>query len=337
MNPSDPNTPTHQDLRSAAETIGPHAHRTPVLTSRTIDRRVGGRVFFKCENFQRAGAFKFRGACNAVFSLSEEALASGVATHSSGNHGQALALAASLRGVPAYVVMPENSPAVKVEAVKGYGGNVTFCEPTLKGRETTLGEVIDETGAREIHPFDEPLVIAGQGTAAMELLHEQPELDLILAPVGGGGLLSGTALAVEGEHGEEPGESTRAGSGTAATEIRVIGAEPALADDALRSLRAGSLQTIDTTRTIADGLRTTLSPRTFTLISRHVDDIVTVEEHSIIEAMRFVWERMKIVIEASAAVPVAALLEGRIETEGRRIGVILSGGNVDLTRLPWQD
>ncbi|MFP3948474.1 MAG: pyridoxal-phosphate dependent enzyme, partial [Longimicrobiales bacterium] len=308
--------PSRNDLRRAAETIAPHARTTPVLTSRTLDERSGGTVFFKCENFQRAGAFKFRGACNAVFSLPGDALASGVATHSSGNHGQALALAASLRGVPAYVVMPENSPTVKVEAVKEYGADVTFCEETLEGRETALARVIAETGAREIHPFDDPAVIAGQGTAALELLEAEPELDVILAPVGGGGLLGGTALAVLEERGRSPDGSTLGGKRENAPGVRVIGAEPALADDAFRSFRAGSLQRFDTTRTVADGLRTNLSERTFTLISRHVEDIVTVGEASIVDAMRFVWERMKIVIEASAAVPVAALLDRKIETEG---------------------
>jgi len=316
---STPTTPSLDDVRKAAGAIRPHAHRTPVLTSRTLDRRCGGSIFFKCENFQRAGAFKFRGACNAVFSLSDDVLKAGVATHSSGNHGQALALAASLRGVPAYVVMPDNAPMVKVEAVKGYGAQITFCESTLEGRESTLAEVVARTGAREIHPFDDPAVIAGQGTSALELLDEHPGLDLILTPVGGGGLLSGTALAA------------------ADLDLRVIGVEPALADDAFRSLKTGSLQELDTTETIADGLRTTLSRRTFSIISRHVDEIVTVDEQSIVDAMRFVWGRMKIVIETSAAVPVAALLEGKIDADDQRIGVILSGGNVDLDRLPWQE
>lgn len=313
-------TPSADDIRSAARVVEPFAHRTPVLTSRTFDRRTGGSVFFKCENFQRAGAFKFRGACNAVFSLPEDALEGGVATHSSGNHGQALALAASLRGVAAHVVMPENSPQVKVAAVKEYGAEITFCEPTLEGRETALARVTARTGAREIHPFDHPPVIAGQGTAAAELLAEHPGLDSVLVPVGGGGLLSGTAIAAKDRR---PG-------------IEVVGTEPALADDAHQSLAKGALQRFDTTRTVADGLRTTLSERTFSIISRHVDRIVTVEEQSIVDAMRLVWERMKIVIESSSAVPVAALLEGKVDAEGQRIGVIVTGGNVDLTRLPWQ-
>lgn len=312
--------PTHDDVEAAARTLEPHVHRTPVLTSRAVDERTDARVCFKCENFQRAGAFKFRGACNAVFSLPDEGREAGVATHSSGNHAQALALAASIRGIPAHVVMPENAPRVKVNAVRGYGGRITFCEPTLEAREATLETVVEETGARTVHPYDDPRVIAGQGTAALELLHEHPELDLILGPVGGGGLMSGTAIAAT----------------LARPQICVVGVEPAAADDAFRSLQEGSLQRFDTTRTVADGLRTHLSERTFRILSRHLDGIVTVDEQAIVDAMRFVWERMKIVIEASAAVPVAALLDGTIEGGGKRIGVIVSGGNVDLDRLPWQ-
>lgn len=313
-------TPTHDDIQRAARTVEPHAHRTPVLTSREVDDRTGARVRFKCENFQRAGAFKFRGACNAVSSLPDDGVERGVATHSSGNHAQALALAASIRDIPAHIVMPEDAPKVKVDAVKGYGGRITFCEPTLRAREATLEAVLEETGARMVHPYDDPNVIAGQGTAALELLRDHPDLDMILGPVGGGGLMSGTVIAAK----------------PARSQIEVVGVEPAAADDAFQSLRSGSLQRFDTTRTVADGLRTNLSERTFAILSRYLDGIVTVEERSIIDAMRFVWERMKILVEASAAVPVAALLEGKVETRGRRVGVILSGGNVDLDQLPWQ-
>ena len=307
------------DIRGAAVRIAPHAHRTPVLSSRQIDRLAGARLFFKCENFQRVGAFKFRGACNAVFSLSDAEAARGVLTHSSGNHAAAIALAARLRGVPAIVVMPTNSPAVKRAAVEGYGARIVPCEPTLSARESTSAAELARTGATFVHPYDNDRVIAGQGTAALELLEEAGELDLVLAPVGGGGLLSGTAVAV-----------AESAPGT-----KVIAVEPAGADDACRSFHTGTLVPQTDPRTIADGLRTSLSERTFALIRRHVADIVTVEDVDTIAAMRLVWERMKIVIEPSAAVPLAGWLAGRVRLPARRVGIILSGGNVDLDHLPW--
>jgi threonine dehydratase len=311
--------PTLADIRTAAGRIAPYAHRTPVLTSTALDERLGAQIFLKCENFQKVGAFKFRGAANAVFSLSAGAAVRGVATHSSGNHAQALALAARLRGIPAFIVMPDNAPAVKKAAVAGYGGRITYCEPTLKARETTLERVVQETGAEVVHPYNDDRVIAGQGTAALELLENVPGLDAVLAPVGGGGLLSGTAIAATSL---QPG-------------IRVIAAEPEGADDACRSFRAGQIIPSVAPKTVADGLLTSLGDRTFPVIRERVEDIVTVSEAAIIAAMKFVWERAKLVIEPSSAVPVAALWEKKIDLGGLRVGIILSGGNVDLDRLPW--
>ena len=305
--------PTLADILTAAGRIAPYAHRTPVLTCAALDERLGARIFLKCENFQKVGAFKFRGAANAVFSLSAEAAARGVATHSSGNHAQALALAARLRGIPAFIVMPDNAPAVKKSAVAGYGGRITYCEPTLKARETTLERVVQETGAEVVHPYNDDRVIAGQGTAALELLEDVPGLDAVMIPVGGGGLLSGTAIAATSL---QPG-------------IRVIAAEPEGADDACRSFRAGRIIPSVAPKTVADGLLT------FPVIRERVEDIVTVSEAAIIAAMKFIWERAKLVIEPSSAVPVAALWEKKIDLDGLRVGIILSGGNVDLDRLPW--
>lgn len=311
--------PTFSDIQQAAARIKPYAHRTPVFTCRSLNEMLGAQLFFKCENFQKAGAFKFRGACNAVFSLSEAAARRGVATHSSGNHGAALALAARLRGIQAHIVMPCNAPAIKQAAVAGYGGHTVFCEPTQAARESTLADVVRETGASFVPPYNDVRVIAGQGTAALELCEDIAELDGVMAPVGGGGLISGTALTVAAL--------------TPAT--RVIAAEPAGADDAYRSLQTGQIQPSLDPQTIADGLRTSLGDLTFAIIRRHVEQIVTVREAAIVDAMRHVWERMKIVIEPSAAVPVAALLEPRIDLAGLRIGIILSGGNADLDQLPW--
>jgi threonine dehydratase len=313
-------TPTLTDIRQAAVRIRPYAHRTPVLTCASLDQQVGAQVFMKCENLQKVGAFKFRGACNAVFSLTGEEAARGVATHSSGNHAQALALAARLRGIPAYIVMPDNAPAVKKAAVAGYGGQITFCEPTLQARESTLAQIADETGASVVHPYNDYRVIAGQGTAALELLEEIPDLDVVIAPVGGGGLLSGTAIAAKGF----------------APHIRVIAAEPAMADDACRSLQAGHIVPSENPKTIADGLLTSLGTLTFPIIQGHVEQIVTVSEAGILTAMKFIWERAKLVVEPSGAVPVALLWERKIDLSGLRVGVILSGGNVDLDKLPWQ-
>jgi threonine dehydratase len=314
-----PGTPTLADIERAAERIRPYAHRTPVLTCAALNGRTGAELFFKCENFQKVGAFKFRGAANAVFSLSEAEAARGVATHSSGNHAQALALAARLRGVPAHIVMPDNSPKVKVEAVRGYGGRIVFCRPTQAERERTLAEVVRETGAAFVHPYDDERVIAGQATAARELLAEVPRLDLLLAPVGGGGLASGTALAAR----------------YLAPAARVVAAEPAGADDARRSLAEGRIVPSLEPRTIADGLRTSLGRLTFPILRALLAEVVTVSEEGIVAAMRLVWERMKVLIEPSAAVPVAALLEGALPARGLRVGVILSGGNLDLDALPW--
>jgi threonine dehydratase len=313
------NYPTFADIQDAANRIRPHAHRTPVLTCRTIDDLLGARLFFKCENFQRAGAFKFRGACNAVFSLDDAAAARGVLTHSSGNHGAALTLAARLRGIPAIVVMPRTAPAVKQRAVEGYGARVVLCEPTLASRESTAAALIAETGANLVHPYDDDRVIAGQGTAALELLEEVPDLDLVIAPVGGGGLVSGTAIAVA----------------HASRRAAVVAAEPAGADDAYRSMQAGRIIPQTDPQTIADGLRTSLCPRTFAAIRDHVREIATADDETIITAMRLVWERMKIVVEPSAVVPLAVLLAGKVATKGLRIGLIFSGGNVDLDHLPW--
>ena len=307
--------PTFDDVRRAVGRIRPHAHRTPVVTSRAVDERAGARVFFKCENLQRVGAFKFRGACNAVMCLSEEEAVRGVATHSSGNHAQALALAAHLRGVAAHIVMPENAPAVKRAAVAGYGARIIPCEPTLASRESTLAQVVTETGATFVHPYDDPRVIAGQGTVALELLEEVPDLDTLLAPVGGGGLLSGTAIT----------------AAALSPATRVLGAEPEAADDAHRSLVADRLIPSKDPITICDGLRTSLSERTFAVIRRHVPEIPTVSEAAVLEAMRFFIERTKLLIEPSSAVPVSVVLDRRVG--GGRIGVILSGGNVDLSSL----
>lgn len=313
--------PAEGDIDAATVRIAPYAHRTPVMTSRSIDAQANAALFFKCENMQRVGAFKFRGACNAVFSLSDAEARHGVATHSSGNHAQALALAAGLRGIPAHIVMPENAPAIKKRAVAEYGARITFCAPTLAARESTLDDVVAETGAAFIHPYNDERIIAGQATAARELLADVPDLDVIMTPVGGGGLLSGTALAAH-YHASAP---------------VVIAAEPEGADDAKRSFEAGYIIPSVHPRTIADGLLTSLGEKTFAVISRHVRDIVTVPDDAIIAAMRLVWERMKLVIEPSAAVPLAALLDHRIDCSGCRIGIILSGGNVDMDRLPWQD
>ena len=310
---------TLADIRAAHARIADKIHRTPVLTSATLDALCGGQLFFKCENFQKIGAFKARGAANAVFSLTDAEAAHGVATHSSGNHAAALARAARLRGIPAHIVMPSNAPKAKVESVKRNGGTIIFCEPTVAAREAACAQVIAETGARLVHPYNDYAVMAGQGTATLELLEQAPNLDLIIAPVGGGGLLSGTAVAAKGA---KPG-------------IRVIAAEPAAADDAARSFAAGHIIPLDKTTTIADGLRTSLGERNFPLIQQNVDAIVTVSEESIVVAMRRIWEVLKIIIEPSCAVPYAAIMEKKIDVTGKRVGLILTGGNVDLDALPW--
>jgi len=311
--------PSFADVGAAAERIRPFAHRTPVLTCSSLDAMVGASLFFKCENFQKVGAFKFRGACNAVFSLGEEEAQRGVATHSSGNHAAALSLAARLRGVPAHVVMPRTSRAVKRAAVEGYGGRIVLCEPTLAAREATLAEVVADTGATVVHPYNDARVIAGQGTAALELLEDVRGLDVVMTPVGGGGLLSGTAISVS----------------SLSPATRVVAAEPEGADDAFRSLQEGRIVPSVNPQTVCDGLLTSLGTLTFAIIRERVAEIVTVSDAAVIRAMRHVWERMKIVIEPSAAVTLGALLEGRLPVSGLRVGIILSGGNVDLSELPW--
>ena len=307
------------DIRAAHARIRAHIHRTPVMTSATLDALSGAQLFFKCENLQRVGAFKARGAHNAVLALTAAEARRGVLTHSSGNHGAALALAARSRQIPAYVVMPSSAPAVKRQAVARYGAQVSLCEPTLVAREATAQALMARTGAVFVHPYNDLAVMAGQGTWALELLEERPELDVIVAPVGGGGQLSGVAVAAKGVR---PG-------------IRVIGAEPAAADDARRSLHSGRLLPAGDPSTIADGLRSSLGALTFAIIRTHVDEIITASEQQIIAAMRLVWEVMKLVIEPSAAVPLAALLAGALPIAGLRVGVVFSGGNVDLEHLPW--
>ena len=299
----------------ARDRISKLVHKTPILTSSTLDSRVNGTVFLKCENFQRTGSFKFRGACNAIASLDVAKRARGVVTHSSGNYAQALALAARLHGVSAYVVMPKDSSEIKKQATAGYGASITFCEPTHAARHETAERICAETGATFLHPFDDPRVFAGQGTACLELIDEVDNLDLILAPVGGGGLLSGTLLAAERR----------------LPNAQVVGCEPAGADDAACSLKVGHRILDFTPHTIADGLRTPLGEYTFPIIRDRVSDIVLVSEADIVSTMRFIWERMKIIIEPSSAVAIAPLMNGTIKATGKRIGVIVSGGNLDLT------
>jgi threonine dehydratase len=306
-------------ILAAHERIRPHVHRTTVLTSSRLNEASGGSLFFKCENFQKIGAFKARGATNAVFALDDATARRGVVTHSSGNHGAAVARAAKLRGIPAHIVMPSNSAKVKIRAVEGYGARVVLCEATESAREVTCSEVMAKTGATLIHSFENPYVIAGQGTAAVELLEDVPELDLVVCPVGGGGLLAGTAVAAK---------SMR-------QDIKVIAAEPENADDAAQSFRAGRVIRTEKKFTIADGLRTNVGEPNFAIIKRHVDDIVTVSEDAIVGAMRTIWETMKIIIEPSAAVSYAAVQRGKINVAGKRVGIIFTGGNVDLEALPW--
>jgi threonine dehydratase len=306
-------------ITAAHERIRRYIHRTPVLTSSRLDAASGASLFFKCENFQKVGAFKARGATNAVFALDEASAQRGVATHSSGNHAAALSRAATLRGIAAHIVMPSNAPKVKVRAVEGYGGRIVFCEPNQRAREAACARVIAETGATLIHPFENEQVMAGQGTVGIELMEDVPDLDIVLCPVGGGGLLCGTAVAVK---------TMRPGA-------KVIATEPAGASDAAESFRQGKLVYQDSKNTIADGLLANLGAINFALVQRHVDDIVTVGEEAIVAAMRTIWETMKIVVEPSAAVPYAAVLEERTDLRGKRIGIILTGGNVDLDALRW--
>ncbi len=306
-------------ILAAHERIRPHIHRTPVLSSSRFDAASGASLFFKCENFQKVGAFKARGATNAVFALDEDSAQRGVATHSSGNHAAALSRAARLRGIAAHIVMPSNAPKVKVRAVEGYGGRIVFCEPNQRAREAACARVIAETGATLIHPFENEQVMAGQGTVGIELLEDVPDLDLVLCPVGGGGLLCGTAVAVK----------------TMRPNTKVIATEPAGASDAAESFQQGKLVYQEKKNTIADGLLANLGAINFALIRRYVDDVVTVSDEAIVAAMRTIWETMKIVIEPSAAVPFGAVLEQRLDLRGKRVGLIVTGGNVDLDVLPW--
>lgn len=311
--------PSLSDIRKAHIKISPFIYRTPVMSSSLLNEMFGCSLFFKCENLQKAGAFKFRGATNAILSLSEEEKKRGVVTHSSGNHAAALALAARMNGVKARIVMPETAPVVKKNAVAGYGGEITFCKPTLKAREEATAIIIEKTGATLVHPYDNFNVICGQGTAALELLAEQDDLDFIIAPVGGGGLLSGTATSVKGINGK----------------IKVIGAEPLNANDAWKSFTTGTLAPSVNPLTIADGLLTSLSDLTFSIIRNHVDEILTAKEESIIECMLLVWERMKIIIEPSSATALAVIRENPDMFRGKKAGLIISGGNVDFRKLPF--
>jgi threonine dehydratase len=306
-------------IHTAYKRIRPYINRTPVMTSSRLNEAIQASLFFKCENFQKIGAFKARGATNAVLSLDEATARRGVATHSSGNHGAAVARAAKLRGIPAHIVMPSNSAKVKIRAVESYGAHIVFCEPTEEAREATCAKVIKETGATLIHSFENEDVIAGQGTAVVELIEDIPDLDVVMCPVGGGGLLSGTAIAAK---------SMR-------PKIKGIAVEPENADDAAQSFRAGRCIVTQKKFTIADGLRTNIGAPNFAIVQRYVDDIVTVSEEAIVTAMRTIWETMKIIIEPSAAVPYAAIQEGKIHIAGKRVGIILTGGNVDLDALPW--
>jgi threonine dehydratase len=321
--------PSWETIREAHLRIAPRIHRTPILTSASLDTIAAARLFFKCENLQKTGSFKIRGASNAILSLSNEQASRGIVTQSSGNHGAAVACAAAWRGVPAYIVMPKNSSKVKIQAIEAYGGKITFCEPKVSARQETCDRVQAETGAHLVHPYDDDRIIAGQATAAKELLEEIGDLDAVFAPVSGGGLLSGTCLGVRGVR----------------TDIRIFGCEPARADDACRSLATGMLQSQDSSDTIADGLRASLAPRTFAILRKDVDRILLVSEEEIISTARLVWERMKIIIELSSAVALAPLLKpGAVKSlnlappsgsAAPKLGVIFSGGNVDLNSLPW--
>ncbi len=309
----------YQDIAEAAGRIRLLVHKTPVFTSGSINTILGAGIYFKCENFQKVGAFKFRGATNAVLGLDNVSKRKGVATHSSGNHAAALALAASMHMIPSYIVMPENAPEIKKRAVAGYGAKIYFCKPTLEAREQTLEQVVNKTGAVFIHPYDNDKVIAGQGTAALELLDQIPAPDIVIAPVGGGGLLSGTAITVK----------------HLSPSTKIFGAEPAGADDAARSFYSGKLVPSVNPVTIADGLLTSLSERTFSIIRKNVDEILTAREETIIHAMRMIWERMKIIVEPSAAVPLAVVMEHTENFRNKTVAMILSGGNADLDHLPF--
>ena len=313
------NIPRFKDIQEAHNRIQPFIHRTPVLSSSGINEMFNCEISFKCENFQKVGAFKFRGATNAVRQLNDNESSNGVATHSSGNHAAALALAAKQLGVPAYIVMPENAPDIKKKAVQGYGAEITYCKPTLQAREETLEVVQKRTGATFIHPYDNFNVICGQGTAAKELLEDVSGLNIVMAPIGGGGLMSGTLISAKSMN----------------PEIKVYGAEPLNADDAYRSFNKGELILAGPPNTIADGLLTSLSPFTFQIIKQNINEIFTAKEDNIVLAMRIIWERMKIIVEPSSAVPLASIIENQELFKGKKVGIIVSGGNVDLNNLPF--
>ncbi len=311
--------PTFDDVIAAHDRIRPHIHRTPVLTSSYLNELTGAELFFKCENFQKAGAFKVRGASNAVFGLSDDMLEKGVATHSSGNHALSLSYAAGRRGIPCHVVMPRTAPQAKKDAVIGYGGIITECEPSTSSREAVFTEVQERTGANFVHPYNDPRVIAGQATCSRELIEQTEGLDAVIAPIGGGGMISGTCLTLS----------------NVAPEVRIYAAEPKNADDAARSFRAGKIIADDAPNTVADGLKVPLKELTWHFVEKHVTDIQTATEQEIIDAMLLTWQRMKIVIEASCAVPLACILNNPDVFRGKRVGVVITGGNVDMKTLPW--
>ncbi|MHA7775355.1 beta-hydroxyaspartate dehydratase BhcB [Roseibium sp. M-1] len=311
--------PTLEDMLVAHERIKPYIHCTPVLTSSFINELSGAELFFKCENFQKAGAFKVRGASNAVFGLDAETAKAGVATHSSGNHALSLSYAAGRRGIPCHVVMPKTAPQAKKDAVRGYGGIITECEPSTSSREAVFAEVEARTGAEFVHPYNDPRVIAGQGTCSKELLEQVAGLDAVIAPIGGGGMVSGTCLTLS----------------NLAPDVKIYAAEPEQADDAARSFKAGHIIADDAPNTVADGLKVPLKELTWHFVSNHVTDILTASEQDIVDAMRLIWARLKIVMEPSSAVPLATILKNRDVFAGKRVGVIITGGNVDLGKLPW--
>lgn len=312
--------PTLSDMLVAHERIKPHIHRTPVLTSRFLNAMTGAELFFKCENLQKAAAFKVRGASNAVFGLDEDKAKNGVATHSSGNHALSLAYAAGRRGIPCHVVMPRTAPEAKKDAVIGYGGSITECEPSTSSREAVFADVHERTGADFVHPYNDPRIIAGQGTCSKELIEQVEDLDAVIAPIGGGGMVSGTCLTLSNLR----------------PDIKIYAAEPEQADDAARSFKAGHIIADDAPVTVADGLKVPLKALTWHFVKNHVTDILTASEQEIIDSMRLIWARMKIVAEPSSAVPLATILKNRDLFAGKRVGVIVTGGNVDLDRLPWQ-
>ncbi|MBR9867349.1 MAG: pyridoxal-phosphate dependent enzyme [Oceanospirillales bacterium] len=311
--------PTYDDVLIAHERIKPYIHETPVLTSRFLNELTGAELFFKCENLQKAGAFKVRGASNAVFGLTEAQAAVGVATHSSGNHALSLSYAAGQRGIPVTVVMPRTAPQAKKDAVRGYGGTIVECEPSTSSREAVFADVVAESGADFVHPYNDPRVIAGQATCAKELLSQVDNLDAVIAPIGGGGMISGTCLTLS----------------TLAPQVKIYAAEPLNADDAARSFKAGYIIADDAPETVADGLKVPLKDLTWHFVSNHVTDILTATEEEIVDAMKLIWKRMKIVVEPSSAVPLATILKNPELFRGKRVGVIITGGNVDLDKLPW--